>query len=111
MKTFHQMRKRDGQNAVSMGVLYGCETMDEALVEFTENILKNIACGNEYGYYQTEMDLKEYLPDYSWQGEGYYLLPNCPMVGRSDFYPHKGAIIETYRDDVYMFFVKEIEEN
>lgn len=108
MTIYFQTITRDGQSSKRQFQLYG-ETKEQAIESFSEEMLKKIANGNDYAYFENAEDLKESLPDYDFKGKGYYLLPESIAFGREEFYA-TDAKLENYRDDVYTYGIEEDED-
>lgn len=108
MNIYFFTKQRDGQPAKNVDQLYA-SSMEEAIAEFSERILKDIARGTDYGYYSDINDLIEDLPDYEWKGEGYYLLPNSEGMRREEFYAND-AKFSHYGEDVYTYGIAEVED-
>lgn len=108
MTIYFFTKKRDGQPTKNVDQLYA-SNMQEAIAEFSDRILADIAKGNDYMLFTDQADLKEILPDYEWKGEGYYLMPDAEAMRREAFYA-KGARFETYGEDVYTYGISERED-
>lgn len=108
MNIYFQTKKRDGQPTKRMYQLYA-ENMEQAVAEFSQHIISDIAKGTDYAFYSSEEDLNNDLPGYEWKGEGYYAMPNTETVRREDFYP-KNARIRQYGEDVYYYGIEEVED-
>ena len=104
---YYFARKRDGQNATRKPMF--ATTKEEAIAEFSEDILKDIACGNDYFLYQSEEDYLNDFPDKKYMGEGYYISPDAVTFGREDYYPYN-ARFETYREDVFSYYIQEEDD-
>lgn len=108
MKPYIITRTRDGQQPERWFDL-GTDDYNQAVDMFTQKMLSKVADSNDYGRYNDEEQLNEVLPDYEFEGDGYYLHPDSVSFGRQDFYPAQGAKMESYREDVYSYSIAEGE--
>ena len=102
MKTFSIYKKRDGQSFKEVGRIYGCETFEEAKIEFAKRCYDDVLNG-KHGDNFIELSAGE--EDYA-EVDGIY-------DNRQLFFAKSELKtgIEMFREDVYTWEIKEIIED
>lgn len=107
---FYLTKKRDGQSARRVEALYGCDSIEEAIKEFSERFIK-YEISEDYTWIESEEDYNIYADgqcDAKWHGAGYYAV-GIITFGREDFYSPK-AQFDSYYKDVTAWGIEEISE-
>jgi hypothetical protein len=100
MKTIKILKKRDGQNFKTIGEMWGCETFEEAKIEFAKRCYNDLLNGKHGDNFIELSENEDGVEE-----DGIY-------YNNQLFFSKKDLLngIERFSEDVYTWEIREIEE-